>query len=419
MYQYIINGKQKLSGEITVYGDKNTALKLIPATILSDEPCEVSNVPDITDVKIMIQIMQDLGTKVEKVDESTYIFDNSTINKTKIDASLAKKLRASTVLIGPMLAKFGEVSIPHPGGCIIGKRPIDIHLEAFKKLGAEIKADEEYYHITTSRLKGAKIIPHSISVTGTENIIMAACLAEGETVVEYAACEPSVIQLADFLNSRGAKIEGAGNPRIKITGVDSLKGGDVEVIPDRIEAGTFIILGALCGDINVKNLNPAHLEVFLEMLSQAGVKMERGENNIKVYHSPNLKATSMTTSAYPGFPTDLQAPFTLLMTQAQGISMIHETILEGRLSYTEWLNMMGANIIPCDPHRVLVSGPTPLYGKKIVSPDIRAGIALVMASLIAQGQSHIDNIDLVDRGYANLDERLTSLGASIVRNQIN
>jgi len=419
MYQYIINGKQKLNGEINVYGDKNTALKLIPATILSDEPCKISNIPDITDVKIMIQIMEDLGTKVEKVNENTYIFDNSTINKTIIDPSLAKKLRASTVLIGPMLAKFKEVSIPHPGGCIIGKRPIDIHLEAFKKLGANITADDEYYHISTDGLKGATIIPHSISVTGTENIIMAACMAEGETIVEYSACEPSVIQLSEYLNARGAKIEGAGNPRIKITGVKSLKGGDIEVIPDRIEAGTFIILGALCGDINVKNINPSHLEVFLKILTHAGVKMERGENNIKVYHSTDLKATSITTSAYPGFPTDLQAPFTLLMTQAHGISMIHETIFEGRLSYTEWLNMMGANIVPCDPHRVLVSGPTPLYGKKIVSPDIRAGIALVMASLIAQGQSHIDNIDLVDRGYANLDERLTNLGASIERNQIN
>ncbi len=419
MYQYLINGKQKLAGDIEVYGDKNTALKLIPSTILSDQPCTISNVPDITDVRIMIQIMQDLGAKIDKIGPHDYVFNCSTINKTQIDSILAKKLRASTVLIGPMLAKFGTVSIPHPGGCIIGKRPIDIHLEAFHRLGATIKADDEYYHFTANKLRGVRIIPHSISVTGTENIIMAAVMAEGETIIEYAACEPSVKSLADYLNSRGAKIEGAGNPRIVIHGVSSLTGGDIKVIPDRIEAGTFIILGALCGDIQVKNCDPAHLAVFLELLSKAGVKMEIGADNVKVFKTNQLKSVKMTTSAYPGFPTDLQAPYTLLMTQAHGLTMIHETVFEGRLNYTEWLNTMGAEIIQCDPHRVLVSGPTPLHGKKIVSPDIRAGIALIIAGLIADGQSQIDNIDLVDRGYANLDERLTKLGASLVRNEIN
>ena len=419
MYQYVINGKQKLAGDIEVYGDKNTALKLIPSTILSDQPCTINNVPDITDVRIMIQIMQDLGAKIDKIGPHDYVFNCSTINKTQIDSILAKKLRASTVLIGPMLAKFGTVSIPHPGGCIIGKRPIDIHLEAFHRLGATIKADDEYYHFTANKLRGVRIIPHSISVTGTENIIMAAVMAEGETIIEYAACEPSVKSLADYLNSRGAKIEGAGNPRIVIHGVSSLTGGDIKVIPDRIEAGTFIILGALCGDIQVKNCDPAHLAVFLELLSKAGVKMEIGADNVKVFKTNQLKSVKMTTSAYPGFPTDLQAPYTLLMTQAHGLTMIHETVFEGRLNYTEWLNTMGAEIIQCDPHRVLVSGPTPLHGKKIVSPDIRAGIALIIAGLIADGQSQIDNIDLVDRGYANLDERLTKLGASLVRNEIN
>lgn len=418
MYQYIINGKQKLTGEISVYGDKNTALKLIPATILSDEPCRISNVPDITDVRIMIQIMQDLGSTIEKINDDTFLFDNSTINKTKIDSTLAKKLRASTVLIGPMLAKFKEVSIPHPGGCIIGQRPVDIHMSAFEKLGAVITVDDEYYHLTTDGLTGTKIVPHSISVTGTENILMAAVLAKGITTIEYAACEPSVTALAEYLNSRGAKITGVGNSRLTITGVEKLTGGDVSVIPDRIEAGTFVIMGALCGDLLIKNCFPGHLEVFLELMSKAGVKFECGQDYIKVFYSPDLKAVNMTTSAYPGYPTDLQAPYTLLMTQANGLSMIHETIFEGRLNYTEWLIKMGANIINCDPHRALVFGPTPLVGKKIVSPDIRAGIALIIAGLIAEGQSQIDNIDLVDRGYANLDERLTALGASIVRNEI-
>jgi UDP-N-acetylglucosamine 1-carboxyvinyltransferase len=420
MYQYVINGRQKLNGSIQVYGDKNTALKLIPSTILSDEPCTISNIPDITDVKIMIQIMQKLGSTIEKLDEGVYRFDNSTINNTIIDSSLAKQLRASTVLIGPILAKFKEVTFPHPGGCIIGKRPIDIHIDAFRKLGATINVDEENYHITCPSLTGRKIIPHLISVTGTENIIMAAALSKGRTIIEYAACEPSVVSLAEFLNSRGAKIQGAGSPRIIIDGVDKLHGADIAVIPDRIEAGTFVIMGALIADkLEINNCDPTHLEVFLEMMSTSGVKLNIESNKITVEYSPELIAKNMTTNAYPGFPTDLQAPYTLLMTQARGVCMIHETIFEGRLNYAEWLNKMGANIVPCDPHRVLVSGPTPLFGKKIVSPDIRAGIALVIAGLIAEGQSQIDNIDLVDRGYANLDQRLTALGASITRNQIS
>ncbi|HPN67227.1 MAG TPA: UDP-N-acetylglucosamine 1-carboxyvinyltransferase [bacterium] len=420
MYQYIINGRQKLHGSISVYGDKNTALKLIPSTILSDEPCTISNIPEITDVKIMIQIMQKLGATIDKISEGTYRFDNSTITSTVIDSTLAKQLRASTVLIGPMLAKFKEVTLPHPGGCIIGKRPIDIHLDAFRKLGAIINVDEENYHITASQLTGCKIVPHMISVTGTENIIMAAVISTGQTIIEYAACEPSVVALANYLNARGAKISGAGSPRIIIDGVDHLSGSDIAIIPDRIEAGTFVIMGALIADrLEITNCDPSHLEVFLEMMSAAGVRYRIAENSIVVEHSPDLVAKNMTTNAYPGFPTDLQAPYTLLMTQARGICMIHETIFEGRLNYAEWLNKMGANIIPCDPHRVLVSGPTPLAGKKIVSPDIRAGIALVIAGLIAEGQSQIDNIDLVDRGYANLDQRLTALGASITRNHIN
>ncbi|HPH79084.1 MAG TPA: UDP-N-acetylglucosamine 1-carboxyvinyltransferase [bacterium] len=420
MYQYIINGRKKLSGQIDISGDKNTALKIIPSTILSSEKSIISNIPDITDIKIMLEIMEDLGVIITLLDSQKYEFDCSNIHKTVIDPILAKKLRASTVLIGPMLARFGEVTLPHPGGCIIGQRPIDIHLDAFVKLGAKIEYHEDSYTIKASQLSGAKISPHTVSVTGTENIIMAAALSQGTTTIEYAACEPSVIALADFLNSRGAKISGAGSPRIIIEGVDKIIGGQTTTIPDRIEAGTFFILGAVGGgDITINNCDPNHLEVFLSFMDQIGIKYTRDQHQLHVYHSPDIKAKNMVTNPYPGFPTDLQAPYTILMTQTKGLSMIHETIFEGRLNYVEWLNKMGANIVSCDPHRAIVFGPTPLSGKKIVSPDIRAGIALVIAALIAEGQSQIDNIDLVDRGYANLDERLQSLGASVVRHQIN
>lgn len=420
MYQYIINGGQKLSGEISVYGDKNTALKLIPSTILSSEKCIIGNIPSITDIKIMLQILEDLGATILEIRENEYEFDCSKINKTVVNPVLAKKLRASTVLIGPMLAKYGEITLPHPGGCIIGQRPIDIHLDAFVKLGAKIEFHEDSYTIKADKLIGTKIAPHTVSVTGTENIIMASALSQGTTTIEYAACEPSIVSLANFLNSRGAKIIGAGSPRIIIEGVSKLTGGKIETIPDRIETGTFFILGALGGgEITIKNCNLEHLEVFLSIMDSVGVKYQRGDNQIKIFHSPDLKARNMITNPYPGFPTDLQAPFAVLMTQAQGLSMIHETIFEGRLNYTEYLNKMGANIINCDPHRAIVFGPTPLQGKKIVSPDIRAGIALVIAALIADGQSTIDNIDLVDRGYANLDFRLSALGASLIRQEIN
>jgi len=419
MYQYIIEGRQTLNGEISAFGDKNTALKLIPSTILTDGICTISNVPDITDIRTMFQIMEKLGTKIKEIEPGTYEFDNSQINSTAIDAGLAPKLRASTVLMGPLLARFKEVAIPHPGGCIIGKRPIDIHLEAFEKLGGQITVNQESYHITTPRLTGTKIVPPLISVTGTENIMMAAALAEGTTIIEFAACEPSIIALGDFINSRGGKISGHGSPRIIIEGVPQLGEGQARVIPDRIEAGTFIILGALCGgEITVKDCQPEHLEVVLDTLRRVGVEFDRQPTAIKVKHSPQLKARNMTTNPYPGFPTDLQAPFTLLMTQAEGLCMIHETIFEGRLNYTEWLNKMGANIINCDPHRAIVHGPTQLHGSKIISPDIRAGITMVMAALLADGRSQIDNIDLVDRGYADLDNRLTALGASITRNHI-
>lgn len=419
MERYIINGKKPLNGNISVFGDKNTALKLIPSTILSTEKCIIENIPSITDVVIMLQIMTDLGCKITNLGNSAYEFDCSNINKTSIDPILARKLRASTVLIGPILARFGEVTFPHPGGCIIGKRPIDIHLDAFRKFGAEITSNEDEFVIKVKKLTANKIVPHLVSVTGTENIIMAAVLAEGQTIIEYAACEPSITSLCEFLIKRGAKIEGAGSPRIVINGVKSLTGSSTKVIPDRIEAGTFIILGALGGgEITISNCNPSHLEVFLEMLKNVGVNFDRNDTSISVKHGDHYIAKNMTTNPYPGFPTDLQAPYTLLMTQSTGISMIHETIFEGRLNYTEWLNTMGANIITCDPHRVIVSGPTPLHGKKIVSPDIRAGISLVMAALIAEGQSQIDNIELVDRGYADLDERLAKLGASIERHKI-
>jgi UDP-N-acetylglucosamine 1-carboxyvinyltransferase len=317
------------------------------------------------------------------------------------------------MLAGPLLARFGKVTMAHPGGCVIGKRPIDMFLAGFKALGAKIEENENHYTLHAKKLIGAKIVMPWIAVTATESLMMTATLAEGVTQIINAAMEPEIPALADYLNSCGAKITGAGTPVITIEGVKKISGGKCQLIPDRIEAGTFVIMGLLTGsEITITNCEPKHLDVVLATLEKAGAKLDVGENYIKTKRS-KVKAVELRTHEYPGFPTDLQAPFTVLMTQGEGLSLIHEVIYEGRLFYTDKLNAMGANIIMCDPHRVIVSGPTTLHGKKLESPDLRAGMALVLAGLAAQGKTTIDNIYQVERGYQDPIGRLRALGAKI------
>ncbi|OGY41235.1 MAG: UDP-N-acetylglucosamine 1-carboxyvinyltransferase [Candidatus Buchananbacteria bacterium RBG_13_36_9] len=417
MEKYIINGGKKLSGEIQVAGAKNLALKIFPAALLSAKPCLIKNVPEIEDIQRLIELMENLGVKITRQAKGQYLIAPENITKTQLRPDLVHWLRSSIMLAGPLLARFGEVTLTHPGGCVIGQRPIDLFWEGFKKMGAQMEEQGNNYTLKAKKLIGANIILPKVSVTVTENLMMAATLAQGTTYIKNAAMEPEIIALADYLNQQGAKIKGAGTPAIIIEGVSELNAGEFQIIPDRIEAGTFIILGLITkGEIKITGCNPEHLENLLYSLDKAGAKLEIGNDYI-ITKPSDLKGTNIITHEYPGFPTDLQAPFTVLMTQAQGLSLIHETIFDGRLFYTDMLNQMGANIIMCDPHRVVVMGPSQLYGKRVVSPDLRAGMALILAALTASGTSTIENVYQINRGYENIVSRLQNLQADI--KQIN
>ncbi len=413
MEKYIINGGKKLSGEIAVAGAKNMALKVFPAAILCSEPCLLKNVPEIEDVQRLIELMTDLGAKITHNTKGEYLVSAKGINKTQLKPDLVKNLRASIMLAGPILARFGEVTLAHPGGCMIGQRPIDLFIEGFQKMGALMEENGETYTLRTKKLKGADIILPRVSVTVTENLMMAATLAEGVTTIKNAAMEPEIVALAEFLNQQGAKIKGVGTPDIIIEGVKELRGGEATIIPDRIECGTFIIMGLMTkSQLKITDCEPRHIENLLYSLDKAGAKLEVGKDYI-ITHPSNLKGVDIVTHEYPGFPTDLQAPFTVLMTQANGLSLIHETIFPGRLFYTDILNQLGANIIMCDPHRVVVMGPTKLYAKKLTSPDLRAGMALILAAMVAEGTSSIENIYQINRGYENIVTKLQQIGADI------
>jgi len=416
MERFVIKGGKSLKGTIKVNGAKNAALKILAATLLTDQECHISNVPQIEDIFRLIELLKDIGVEVENKSKGAYRIKAGNINKSSLEPEIAKKLKGSILMTGPLLVRFGKANFPQPGGCVIGQRPRDIFVDGFKAFGAKVKENRRGYFLSASRLKGAKFVFPIVSVTATETMILTAVLAKGKTLLENAACEPEVVALADFLNQLGARIKGAGTPFIEIEGVRRLKGGKCRIIPDRIEAGSFVILGAATNSpIKVVDLEPKHLEVLWFLLKKIGISFELGRNFVKIKPSSRLNSVNLKTHEYPGFPTDLQAPFTVLMTQAEGLSLIHETIFEGRLFYTDILNQMGAKVIMSDPHRVIVQGPTKLYGRHLTSPDIRAGIALVIAALTAKGKSVIDNIYQIDRGYEKIEERLQKLGASIKR----
>lgn len=418
MQKFEIKGGAKLSGEIRVNGAKNAALKILAALILSDEECRISNFPFIEDTERMMELLADLGAKVViDKDAKKVTINPAGINKIELDAVLVRKLRTSILLAGPLLAKFGQVKMAHPGGCVIGRRPIDMFIDGFEKFGAKVVMTNGHFELQaeSGRLKGAKIFFPKVTVTGTETMMITAVLAEGKTVLENCAMEPEIPALAEYLNACGAKISGAGTSTITIEGVNKISAGDFEVIPDRIETGTFVMMGLLTGsEIKVTGCNPQHLGAVIPILEKAGARLELGSDYI-VTKASELKAVSMVTHEYPGFATDLQPPYTLLMTQAQGLSIIHEAIFEGRLFFTDQLATMGANIIMCDPHRVVISGSTQLYGKKLTSPDLRAGITMVLAGMIAEGVTVIDNIYQIDRGYEKIEERLKGIGVDINR----
>ncbi len=417
MARFIINGQKELKGEISVKGAKNLALKVIPATILTVDPVGISNLPKIEDIDKSLQMIGELGFSIKK-DKNKIILGSRNIKTTVLPSKLADKFRTSIMFVGPLLARFKEVRFPHPGGCVIGAggRPIDLFLDGFSALGAEIKIEEKSYYIKAKKLKGCNFFFPKVSVTGTESLMMTACLAEGRTVLKNCAMEPEIKYLADWLNSCGAKIKGAGTPTIIIDGVKKIKGRDIKIMPDRIETGSFALMAAATNsEILIKNCDPENIEILLAVFKKVGVNFETGKTWLKIKKSKALRPYNIQTHEYPGFPTDLQSPYAVLMTQVKGTSLVHETIYDRRLIWTDMLSQMGASIVMCDPHRVVITGPSKLYGKKLISPDIRAGIGLVIAALIAKGRTEIDNIYQIDRGYENLDERLRKLGADIIR----
>lgn len=415
MDRFVIRGGKKLKGEIEVKGAKNDSLVILASSLLMSKPVLVDRVPEIEDIKRMSELLDKLGAKVNHAGYGKYQVTAERITNTAIDFEIAKRLRASIVLTAPLLARAGRVEFPHPGGCVIGQRPIDVFLDGYKALGADVKYRNKTYIVSASELRGTKFIFGSISVTGTESMMMAASLAKGTTILKNCACEPEVESLAEFLNSCGAKISGAGTTQIIIKGVRSLRGGKHKTIPDRIEAGSFVILGAVLGSpIKIKRCNPNHLDSLLNVLQSAGAKIKIGSDSIDI-SSSGLGSTNIKTREYPGFPTDLQAPFSVLLTQSEGQALVHETIYEGRLNWTEELKRMGADVLSLDPHRIEIKGPTKLRGRNIESPDIRAGMAYIIAALCAEGESTINNIYQIDRGYEKIEERLNKLGADIKR----
>ena len=417
MPKFIINGQKPLSGEIRVKGAKNLALKVVPASILSEEKMFISDLPKIEDISKSLELVEALGFSVDRKNGEV-IIGAKKVNSTDLPAKLADKFRTSIMFVGPLLARFKKVRFPHPGGCVIGAggRPIDLFLDGFSALGANIKIEDRFYYISANKLKGCDFFFPKVSVTGTESLMMTACLAEGKTILRNCAMEPEIKYLADYLNGCGAKISGAGTPTITILGVKKIRGGKIKIMPDRIEAGSFAIMAAATNsEMMIKNCVPEHISSLLIVFKKIGVDFEIGKNWLKIKKRGVLKPYNIQTHEYPGFPTDLQSPYVVLMTQAKGNSLIHETIYDRRLIWTDMLSQMGANVTLCDPHRVLVNGPSKLYGKKLISPDIRAGIGLVIAALIAKGTTEIDNIYQIDRGYENIDERLRKLGADIIR----
>ena len=420
MAHFLVQGGKLLKGSIKVNGAKNAALKSLAASLLFEDTVTIKNTPKIEDMFRGIELLESLGAEVEQKENSLIIKPPKISGGADLHQGIAKSFRASIVFIGPLLARRGKVSFPHPGGCVIGKRPIDLFLEGWRAMGANVKEAKQGYTLEAKQLKGADFTFRNISVTGTETLMMSAVLAEGETILRNAACEPEIPALAKFLNSCGADIEGAGTHTIRIKGTEGalLKAGgkDIETIPDRIEAGSFLVLGALLGDpLRVEDCNPDHLSVPIKTLKSMGADIKTGKNWIEVQKADSFEAIDIKTREYPGFPTDLQSLFTILLTQAKGQSMVWETVFDGRLNFVEGLVRMGARITICDPHRALIHGPTPLRAREIESPDIRAGLAFLVAAMIAKGESKIENIYQIDRGYENIETRLNKLGASIKR----
>lgn len=412
MKKIIINGQNELEGTIRISGAKNAAVAIIPAAIMTDEEATICNVPEISDIDSLEEILNFLNVDVKRATESMIINPKNMENKV-IPTEISSKLRASYYFMGALLAKYKYVEMYFPGGCKIGSRPINLHLEGFKKLGATVEEENDKYIIKADKLKGAQMYLDVASVGATINIMLAATKAEGTTIIENAAREPEIVNVATFLNNMGAKIVGAGTSIIKIKGVKKLTKGFAEIIPDRIEAGTYTIIGALLGKpLKISNIIPEHIEALTSKLKEAGADIEIEEDSIICKKIDNLKPVNIKTYYYPGFATDLQQPFSVFLTQCKGKSQIEETIYENRYMHVEYLNKMGANI-ETNNRIATVHGKTELKGEEVVATDLRAGAALIIAGLIAEGKTTINKVEHILRGYEGIIEKLSNVGADI------
>jgi UDP-N-acetylglucosamine 1-carboxyvinyltransferase len=418
MDKFIIRGGDPLLGTVRVSGAKNAALPCMAAALLTDEPVILENIPQVRDIQTTRNLLAAMGAEVElgygRAQHRTTIHC-ATLSAPEASYELVKTMRASTLVLGPLVARCGHARVSLPGGCAIGQRPIDLHIKGLEQLGAKIVQEHGYVEATTDRLKGAEIFFDKITVTGTEDLMMAATLADGETILQNCAREPEVADLADLLNKMGAKIEGAGTSTIRIKGVSKLKGAKHRIIPDRIEAGTFIIAGAMTGgDLNIAGCDPSHLEALLGKLHEVGVKTRSTADSVRVMGDNPLMAVDLSTEEHPGFPTDCQAQFMALATQAEGISIITENIFENRFMHAQELVRMGANI-KIEGRRAVVRGKTPLSAAAVLASDLRASASLVLAALVADGETIIDRVYHIDRGYEHIEEKLKGVGAQIRR----
>ena len=412
MKKIIINGQKKLEGTIRISGAKNAAVAIIPAAILTDEEATICNVPEISDIDSLEEILEFLDIDVKRATETMIINPKNMKNKV-IPSEISNKLRASYYFMGALLAKYKYVEMNFPGGCKIGSRPINLHLEGFKKLGAEVIEDGDKYIIKAEKLKAAQMYLDVASVGATINIMLAATKAEGTTIIENAAREPEIVNIATFLNNMGAQIVGAGTSVIKIKGVKKLTKGFAEIIPDRIEAGTYTIIGALLGNpLKISNIIPEHLEALTSKLKEAGADIEIEADSIICNKTETLKPVNIKTYYYPGFATDQQQPFGTFLTQCKGRSEIEETIYENRFMHIKYLNKMGAKIETKD-RTAIIYGKTKLTGQEVIATDLRAGAALIIAGLLAEGTTTINQVEHILRGYEGIIEKLTNVGADI------
>ncbi len=419
MDRFVIQGGVTLRGRVAVSGAKNAALPAMAASLLAAEPVRLTNLPRVRDIFTMKRLLQHIGVEAEPADfqpDGELTLGAAALNSLEAPYELVKTMRASVLVLGPLLARTGQARVSLPGGCAIGARPIDLHLKGLERLGAELTVEHGYVQARADRLRGARVVFDRITVTGTENLMMAACLAEGETLLENAACEPEVADLARLLRDMGAKIEGEGTSAIRIVGVPRLHGADHRVIPDRIEAGTLFIAAAITGgELEITNCDCGHLHAVLHQLEATGAQVrEQGTGCVVVAASERLQAVDVSTAEYPGFPTDMQAQYMALMTQAEGTSVISENIFENRFLHALEMVRMGARIT-VEGHQAVVRGRTPLSGATVIASDLRASASLVLAGLAAEGETVIDRVYHLDRGYERIEEKLSTVGARIRR----